>query len=663
MHACLGICTLKAILNREELAADTGHPSIRMARRVGVHWYNFLSAFCGRFSPEVLFTPHVFRKDPEEFAATVLPRFYVGLFESLEDTRGLRPPKRFREDFPGAMRDLCVEQIPAFLDEFMTSIQWTRYDVIGFSLITGQVLASIAAAAKIKERWPEKCIVLGGPSCAGGMGEELLRRFECVDIVAVGEADLTVAPLVRAVRRGSCLDAIPGLVFRRQGRCVSTGEPRIVQDLDVLPIPDFVDCVRELAPVARAEIPLSFETSRGCWWGQRSPCLFCGLNCRRQDYRKKSAHRALREITTLADRYEVKNLRATDTILDLHYFEELMPALASANENRPTDARLRFFYETKSNLTKHQMRRLRTAGVVDLQPGIESLSDDILRLMNKGSSSFHQIQLIKWADELGIRAHYGILYGVPGERPEHYDAMRILVESVSHLTPPTYISPVGLDRFSPYFSDPARYGIHSIEPFDTDRMMFPDTEVDLAKVLFRFQFAYSDCDAVALVESRDRCLRRLRKWRDEYRPGALTYTIRDGDVRIVDRRGTEPRLLVLSGVLGELYVFLDCGHAFEGILAWFAKLGKETLRDCLEWLCSERLICWDSRRDRYLAVAVSGGDAAPEPEEVLLRTAEDCRQPPVHDLTYIRQRVISRRPRTSACQRLSGPRAVGRRSP
>ena len=53
------------------------------------------------------------------------------------------------------------------------------------------------------------------------------------------------------------------------------------------------------------------------------------------------------------------------------------------------------FYEVKSNLRKEDVRQLREAGVVAIQPGIESLSDEVLRIMRKGVSALQNIQLLK----------------------------------------------------------------------------------------------------------------------------------------------------------------------------------------------------------------------------------------------------------------------------
>ena len=58
----------------------------------------------------------------------------------------------------------------------------------------------------------------------------------------------------------------------------------------------------EQTTVLRRVVPtLLFETSRGCWWGAKSHCTFCGLNGETMAFRSKSPRRALDELEQLGD--------------------------------------------------------------------------------------------------------------------------------------------------------------------------------------------------------------------------------------------------------------------------------------------------------------------------------------------------------------------------
>ena len=173
------------------------------------------------------------------------------------------------------------------------------------------------------------------------------------------------------------------------------------------------------------------ETSRGCWWGERMHCTFCGLNGATMAFRSKSAPRALAELTHLAARHPGCDIQVVDNILDLKYFKTLLPELAERKLN------VSLFYETKSNLKKDQVRLLRDAGVMTIQPGIESFSDRVLKQMKKGVSGLQNIQLLKWCKEIGVHPIWNFLMGFPGESPDDYFEMAELSARVCHLPQPS----------------------------------------------------------------------------------------------------------------------------------------------------------------------------------------------------------------------------------
>jgi len=73
------------------------------------------------------------------------------------------------------------------------------------------------------------------------------------------------------------------------------------------------------------------------------------------------------------------NVFVVDPILDMRYFETLLPRMAQ-------EPVAELFYETKANLTRAQVRQLAEAGIRWIKPGIESFSDRSLALMRKGTT-------------------------------------------------------------------------------------------------------------------------------------------------------------------------------------------------------------------------------------------------------------------------------------
>jgi ribosomal peptide maturation radical SAM protein 1 len=196
-------------------------------------------------------------------------------------------------------------------------------------------------------------------------------------------------------------------------------------------------------------------------------------------YRQKSPEQVLSEMTQLAAATGVRRFGMTDNIMPVTYYNTLMPALAKAGLG------LDIFYEQKANISLDKVLALKAAGVNGIQPGIESLQDDLLRLMKKGTSTKQNIALLRYARSVGMTAKWNILSGFPGGREEWYEDMLRLVPLLVHLEPPSGVARLNVDRFSPYFDRPTEYGITNVRPLPSYQEVFPRSE-DLDRLSYHF---------------------------------------------------------------------------------------------------------------------------------------------------------------------------------
>ena len=140
---------------------------------------------------------------------------------------------------------------------------------------------------------------------------------------------------------------------------------------------------------------------------------------------------------------------------------------------------------------------MRRGGVRSIQPGIESLSDEVLRLMRKGVTAFQNIQLLRWCRELDIECAWNILAGFPGESPSEYERMATLIPSLAHLQPPCSCAQLRLDRFSPFHSQPAEFGFAKVRPARAYYFVYPFGRRELTELAYFFEFDYRDDRDVA----------------------------------------------------------------------------------------------------------------------------------------------------------------------
>jgi ribosomal peptide maturation radical SAM protein 1 len=515
--------------------------------------------------------------------------------------------------------------VEAFLDACLAEIVGARPRLVGFTSLFQQHTASLALARRVKDALPDTVIVFGGANCEGVMGAELVRRFPFVDAVVSGEGEIAFPELVARVLASQPLDGIAGVGTRRSIASAfafgSFPNAPPVAALDDLPYPDFRDYLDRFGAsrLSNRWLPtIPFETSRGCWWGAKHHCTFCGLNGETMAFRSKSGARALDELQTLAARFPGCEIQVVDTILDMQYFRTLLPELA----RRGPVARL--FYETKSNLRKEQVRLLRDAGVTTIQPGIESFSDPVLARMRKGVTALQNVQLLKWCKELGVRPVWNVIWGFPGEPAESYAQMAALARRLTHLPAPDGYEGLRLDRFSPNFVESTALGFADVRPMEPYRYIYDLPDDAIRNLAYFHRFRYADgYDPAPLAAP---LLRALGAWKRAARHSELFSMDVDGRLLIWDyRRRGRGRLVELGGIDRALYVACDQIVEFSALVTVGRAAGATSdadIRRRLDDMVALDLVIADGTR--YLSLAVPVGEYQP-PRHLAARAFRNLR--------------------------------------
>jgi ribosomal peptide maturation radical SAM protein 1 len=504
--------------------------------------------------------------------------------------------------------------VPDFLSTAADEVLAGAPRVVGFSSVFQQNVPSLVLAKMLKTRDPSITIVFGGGNCDGSMGAALHECFPWVDVVVRGEGERVLVEVVCDVLAGRRIRPQRGLCYREdRGVVIVPPESKPQLPIGEIPVPTYDDFFERLARSSfRAElwpeVAILFESSRGCWWGDKSHCTFCGLNSATMMFRSKPAGRVVEEILSLATRYKILDFVAVDDIIDLKHVRDLLPLLSA------TGCDFQLFYETKANLKKEHLRALYDAGVTAIQPGIESLSTPILRLMRKGVTALQNVRLLKWCAEIGIVPAWNLLHGFPGEPPEEYERMSGLIPSLVHLQPPNF-TPVQVQRFSPYFEQPAAFGIELTRPLPQYQFLYPVGPEALARLAYDFEHRYLDgrdpTSYTGILEEA------VRRWGEisEHSLGTLWYR-RGPDFLIVhDRRpGLEPADFRFDGPEAKIYLSCDAGATPDELRAQVAAEGDDTfeveeIEEFLDELVDARLMYREANRFLSLAIAATGTSA------------------------------------------------------
>ena len=539
----LGLSLLTAGLERIGYAADIHYLNLLSASIMGDDHYRYLEEQPrGRLALEWIFMETLWGTDHE------LDQKFI---DYITDHRGMDPGDRYLQTITE-----CRSNAERFIETAIKNIPWGRYRLVGFSSMFQQQMASLSLARRLKALYPELYIVFGGANCEGVMGAALLKSFPFIDGICLGEGDIAFPQLIQQLLGDEQPKPIPGILERRDfganGRrknlpvlqagngapsssaqqetnhgCGSNGSsvqpratyltPAPAATMEELPYPNFDDYFAQAETyqlLDHMKVMLPFETSRGCWWGERHHCTFCGLNGMTMKFRHKSSARAIDELKYLVSRYgdRIRYLTATDNILPMSYFNDFVPLLGELGVD--------LFYETKANLREEQVAALRRGNVTSIQPGIESLSTTVLKLMRKGVSAIQNLQLLKLCAQYGIDPSWNFLIGFPGESAKDYEGVAELMRAVPHFRPPDFLSRVRFDRFSPYFTEAEQLGVRSLTPFQGYRYLysrFDDETINDLSYFFTGTFDGQE----KIVEYEPELAEVLRTWNEKHQSAAL----------------------------------------------------------------------------------------------------------------------------------------------
>jgi ribosomal peptide maturation radical SAM protein 1 len=447
------------------------------------------------------------------------------------------------------------------------------------------------------------------------MGVELTRAIPCVDYAVIGEGDRALPELLAALSRGEDAASVVGVVGKSRISVRPPTRPPLIEHMDSVPIPDYAefferaDRLGVIPESERRTIALPFESSRGCWWGAKKHCTFCGLNGSSMKFRSKSPERLVQELALLSEKYGTSHFEAVDNILDISYLNTVFARLTSEG------AKYDIFYEIKSNLTREQIRALAAGGVVAIQPGIESLSSNVLTLMRKGVTGVKNVNTLRWAHYYGIDVTWSLLWGFPGETADDYDEQIRLMRKLTHLQPPKGVGQIWMERYSPIYFDRVSFPAKSIKPEASYAYVYPP-HVDLDAAAYFFEYELED---VLPPEAFGETLEQVHAWQEAWKGPdhpSLEFSFEGEALHIIDRRNiADVRRHVFSHPLANLYsVFSDRPRCARSVkrelgLTW----SEAEIEKALDEFCVRGLMMSDG--GVFLSLALPRDEERPSPHK------------------------------------------------
>ncbi len=484
--------------------------------------------------------------DTFEFYADFADLFGVDLYGKIANTGTFLGERLFSQFYFEALRDQSHEAMPHllfdepaieqhifrfgtpvvehFLENCVKQADWGTYDAICLTLTAQQVGASIAFAKRVRREYPGVPIIVGGAGCAGEMGRAILEMCPEIDIAVHGEAEAILPGLAAALHDRTALDQVGGLSWRAADGAIVSTEATTVHSFGgargLLNFDAYFERIKSLPNLNRLPVWVPFESSRGCWYGEKSQCTFCGLN-EIIKFRQRDTSQLYEELDCYEKAYGRRHFFAVDLIMPRSFFADFLPQVIAS------DKQWTIFYEVKSNMRRAEVEMLAAAGVRWIQPGIESLDDHVLKLMRKGVSAAHNIQTLRLSAELAVTVSWNLISNFPRETPEDYDAMRDVFMHLHHLDPPSGLAPFEVHRFSPFHEQPEAHGVMLRGPHRKYEAVFPVDRNLLGRLVYRFEYdlirskspalAAAHAGVAAAVEVWKRANARKAKFEIEFR--------------------------------------------------------------------------------------------------------------------------------------------------
>ena len=335
------------------------------------------------------------------------------------------------------------------LEELASKIIEARPKILGVSLQQANLSFARKLIARLKAAYPEIIVVVGGMSCLQpGAGKVVMSE---ADYIVIGEADLTIGPLVKELMAGEKPADRPGIWSKGDSpdRVFTPGP--IPEDLNELEFPKYewtdLSLYRnwngyQLTPVIG---------SRGCHWAR---CRFCAERFR---WRTKSAEHIVDELEYLYGK-GLTNFVFNES--DLHgdpgITERMCDEIIRRGLKITMSAQLRCNIKTGPEY----YLKLREAGFGCLRFGVDGGSTNTLKLERKGYSKSMILNNLKDSHAAGIANEINLVVGIPGETEEDIDeTIAFLTEIKPFIWRLAFINPLMLFRGSDYWEEPEKYGI------------------------------------------------------------------------------------------------------------------------------------------------------------------------------------------------------------
>jgi radical SAM superfamily enzyme YgiQ (UPF0313 family) len=304
--------------------------------------------------------------------------------------------------------------------EMVARILAGRPDLVGFSMMTPQLIPALQTCVGLREARPDLKIVLGGAH-VDSTHEDVFSMADCFDFAIYGEGEYALLEAVQRLEApGSAtlaerLAGIGNVIYRDDnGRVVRNPSRPFLANLDDLPSVDYdmVDIRKYIIPTMAGRYVISMMLSRGCPF----KCTFCDAPITMgKKLRFWSMDRIIHDIRHYVEKYDCHNFVFKDSTFTANkkWADAFCDRLIEANLH------IKWRCNTRVNLVPPPLlEKMKKAGCYVINFGVESGDPQILKTIEKETKIEDVYDAHRRCRKLGIRTYATFLVGNPGETVE-----------------------------------------------------------------------------------------------------------------------------------------------------------------------------------------------------------------------------------------------------
>ncbi len=314
------------------------------------------------------------------------------------------------------LRDYQTEG--ASMEDLHKDLSDYRPDLIMMSITNTTIFDDLKLINEIKEKYDPVVVLKGALFYAPEQAMLDLLDLSHVDYLIGGEVDFAIGGVTDyALRNEGKIEDVLSILYRDEnGKFIPTAFHTWGENLDDQPFP-----ARELMNNALYKRPdtdepmATIQTARGC----PSNCVFCLTpEISGKAVRFRSPANVLKEMQECYERHGIKNFffKADTFTINPKWVQEMCRLIIES----PLHGKIQFTANSRVRpLSRETLELMKEAGCFLVAFGFESGSNEILKLMKKGTTAEENLQAAKWCHELKLPFWGFFVIGFPWETKEH----------------------------------------------------------------------------------------------------------------------------------------------------------------------------------------------------------------------------------------------------